>query len=197
MPADSWPRCCSAYNPKYVSLETSSPGAQTPKTPQASWGPFSPGSRSWDSRPSPRVVTTPRLPGLGVRPGVPTRVRCPWSAPVEQHGHAGAQQGTQQAQRRGDVADHAVLGELAGRRPAHREDQPDDGAENSSGHDETAVPRRPPDAAVAHAVRLARRLALLLRALPLRTLPLRTGLLRGHDSTLPAAPGAASSRRGS
>ena len=35
-------------------LATSSPGAQTPKTPQASWGPGRWGSRSWLSRPSPR-----------------------------------------------------------------------------------------------------------------------------------------------
>src|SRR3954452_12866478 len=54
MPADSCPRCWRAYRPKYASLATSSPGAQTPKTPHASWGPFSPGSRSWLSRPSPR-----------------------------------------------------------------------------------------------------------------------------------------------
>lgn len=42
-------------------MATSSPGAQTPKTPQASWGPFSPGSRSWLSRPSPRGT----LPSVG------------------------------------------------------------------------------------------------------------------------------------
>src|SRR6476646_6551214 len=56
MPADSCPRCCNAYSPKYVSLATSSPGAQTPKTPQASCGPFSPGRRSCVSCPSPRAT---------------------------------------------------------------------------------------------------------------------------------------------
>src|SRR6478735_7463246 len=61
MPADSCPRCCNAYSPKYVSFATSSPGAQTPKTPQASCGPFSPGMRSWFKRPSPRD-TSPSLP---------------------------------------------------------------------------------------------------------------------------------------
>ena len=39
-----------------MSLATSSPGAQTPKTPQASCGPFSPGRRSWVSSPSPRAT---------------------------------------------------------------------------------------------------------------------------------------------
>ena len=39
-----------------MSLATSSPGAQTPKTPQASCGPFSPGRRSCVSRPSPRAT---------------------------------------------------------------------------------------------------------------------------------------------
>ncbi|MFD5098735.1 putative leader peptide [Streptomyces albidochromogenes] len=68
-----------------MSLATSSPGAQTPKTPQASWGPFSPGSRSWLSRPSPRG--TPPSVGeidhwseLGIRasapPGCPALDRC-------------------------------------------------------------------------------------------------------------------------
>src|SRR3954453_11007620 len=69
MPADSWPRCWRAYRPKYVSFATSSPGAQTPKTPQASCGPFSPGSTSWVSRPSPRATrrvshTPARLPAF-------------------------------------------------------------------------------------------------------------------------------------
>src|SRR3954451_4732704 len=63
MPADSWPRCWSAYRPKYASFATSSPGAQTPKTPQASWGPVSWGSSSWVSRPSPR---RPALGGTGL-----------------------------------------------------------------------------------------------------------------------------------
>ncbi|MFB9071984.1 hypothetical protein ACFFX0_12515 [Citricoccus parietis] len=44
-------------------METSSPGAQTPNTPHSSWGPFSWGSRSCVSRPSPRIlVTLPILP---------------------------------------------------------------------------------------------------------------------------------------
>ena len=33
MPADSWPRCCRAKRPKYVSRATSRPGAWMPKTP--------------------------------------------------------------------------------------------------------------------------------------------------------------------
>src|SRR3984893_3948554 len=37
MPADSWPRCCSEYRPKYVRLATSSPGWKTPKIPHSSW----------------------------------------------------------------------------------------------------------------------------------------------------------------
>ena len=32
-PADSWPRCCKAYSPKYVSRATSRSGARTPNTP--------------------------------------------------------------------------------------------------------------------------------------------------------------------
>src|SRR6476469_6672577 len=69
MPADSCPRCCRAYSPKYVSFATSSPGAQTPKMPQASCGPFSPGSTSWVNRPSPRATgrvshTPARLPAF-------------------------------------------------------------------------------------------------------------------------------------
>ncbi|WP_155853883.1 nucleotidyltransferase domain-containing protein [Arthrobacter sp. H5] len=39
-----------------MSFATSSPGAQTPNTPQASWGLFSPGKRSWESIPSPRTI---------------------------------------------------------------------------------------------------------------------------------------------
>src|SRR5690606_30171619 len=38
MPEASWPRCCKAYRPQQVSLATSSPGAQTPKTPHSSRG---------------------------------------------------------------------------------------------------------------------------------------------------------------
>ena len=37
-------------------MATSSPGAQTPKTPPASWGPFSPGRRSCERSPSPRAT---------------------------------------------------------------------------------------------------------------------------------------------
>src|SRR5947208_11229843 len=48
MPADSWPRCWRANSPKNVSRATSSPGAHTPKSPHASFGPSSssPGSNS-------------------------------------------------------------------------------------------------------------------------------------------------------
>ena len=35
--ADSWPRCCSAFRPKYVRRATSRSGAHTPKTPHSSW----------------------------------------------------------------------------------------------------------------------------------------------------------------
>src|SRR5438093_6917064 len=46
IPADSWPRCCCAKSPKYMSLATSSPGAHTPKTPHSSFGLSAPTSRS-------------------------------------------------------------------------------------------------------------------------------------------------------
>ena len=36
IPADSWPRCCSARRPKYVSRSHVAIGAQTPKTPHSS-----------------------------------------------------------------------------------------------------------------------------------------------------------------
>src|SRR5215213_11159507 len=39
MPADSWPRCWSAYSAKYASRATSDSGANTPKTPHSSRGP--------------------------------------------------------------------------------------------------------------------------------------------------------------
>ena len=50
-----------------MSLATSSPGAQTPKTPQASCGPFSPGRRSCVDRPSPRAtcLSLPQSAGSG------------------------------------------------------------------------------------------------------------------------------------
>ncbi len=54
MPADSWPRCCWANNPKYERRATSSPGAQTPKSPHSSFG---------DSAPT-RLQVYPRAPCL-------------------------------------------------------------------------------------------------------------------------------------
>src|SRR5262245_43428366 len=36
IPADSWPRCCSAWRPKYVSRATSRSGARMPNTPHIS-----------------------------------------------------------------------------------------------------------------------------------------------------------------
>ena len=39
IPADSWPRCCSANSAKYASRATSDSGAYTPKTPHSSRGP--------------------------------------------------------------------------------------------------------------------------------------------------------------
>src|ERR1700733_9253975 len=39
IPADSWPRCWSAYRAKYARLATSCPGAKMPKTPHSSRGP--------------------------------------------------------------------------------------------------------------------------------------------------------------
>src|SRR4051794_11540367 len=44
MPADSCPRCCSAYSAKYARRAMSCPGAYTPNTPHSSRGP-SRGSR--------------------------------------------------------------------------------------------------------------------------------------------------------
>src|ERR1700733_10264068 len=58
IPADSWPRCCRAYRPKYASLATSSSGDQAPNTPQASRGGWSAESRSSVSRPS-GLITWP------------------------------------------------------------------------------------------------------------------------------------------
>src|ERR1022692_2601730 len=57
IPADSWPRCCSAYRPKYASFATSSSCVQTPNTPQASLGGRSAELRSWVSRPSGLITT--------------------------------------------------------------------------------------------------------------------------------------------
>ena len=85
MPADSWPRCWRAYRPKYVSFATSVGSApdrspdQTPKTPQASWGPLSWGSRSRVSRPSP-PGTAPSLRGLAGGPGRGARGSGGWDA---------------------------------------------------------------------------------------------------------------------
>src|SRR5215470_5684556 len=39
MPADSCPRCCNAYSPRYVLFATCWPGAYMPMTPHASRGP--------------------------------------------------------------------------------------------------------------------------------------------------------------
>src|SRR6478735_6511514 len=62
MPADSCPRCWSAYSAKYARRETSRPGATMPKTPHSSRGP----SRS--SRKGSEEGTRVRCSGIGPCP---------------------------------------------------------------------------------------------------------------------------------
>src|SRR5262249_45895870 len=65
MPADSWPRCCSAYSPRYATLAASE-WFHTPKSPHSSWN-LSSRSRAAVSADVTRKPAPPRLRALGER----------------------------------------------------------------------------------------------------------------------------------
>ena len=94
IPADSWPRCCSAYSAKYDSRETSCPGAYMPNTPHSSRGPSRSsgrglaaviGSPSRSRRMCVRLTASRRSTANSSASGIPCAIARPVSAERQLH----------------------------------------------------------------------------------------------------------------